>query len=546
MAADDRTAMPETFFPAPCPQRGRQRPVVDADGEVLLQYKPFYAAERWFAYRFSAWNEAKAWFVMTLVVLFFYFGGPGIVTEAIIRSLAAGSFQGTAGAAALSAAALNQAILSWTLGLLGALLTLAFGLYHLQPTHIGVSTQGLRWRWRRRWVEGGGPLLPWDSVQAVNLLKPPGKTSMQDWWVCFVGGEDQRLKVKLGAIPFSEERARLLEAIEAWAPQATRDPQLLEVLSPPQEHSYTELWLKALSAPPKRERLTPLKEGATLEEGRYRVIGQLGVGGQGTAYLACDQGPDADNGNARRPRNRPSENGSGAGAAGTVGEVVLKESILPVYVDVNVRKEALERFQQEAAMLSRLDHPRIVKLRDFFVEDHRSYLVLEHIDGMSLRQAVEMRGPFPESEVRELALQMCSILSYLHGLTPPVVHRDFTPDNLILSSQGTLKLVDFNVAQQTECTTTGTVVGKHAYIPPEQFRGKPTTRSDIYALGATLYYLLVGKDPEPITASHPSRAQGPHASRVSVELDGIVARATAVDAARRYGRVEELQADLVP
>ncbi|WP_457832106.1 protein kinase domain-containing protein, partial [Staphylococcus aureus] len=92
--------------------------------------------------------------------------------------------------------------------------------------------------------------------------------------------------------------------------------------------------------------------------------------------------------------------------------VVLKEFILPVHVDVNVRKSALESFENEARILKQMDSPNVVKLIDFFVEDHRAYLVLEHIDGMSLRELVEKNGAMKESQVKELALQMCSILSY--------------------------------------------------------------------------------------------------------------------------------------
>jgi serine/threonine-protein kinase len=135
---------------------------------------------------------------------------------------------------------------------------------------------------------------------------------------------------------------------------------------------------------------------------------------------------------------------------------------------------------------------------------------------------------------------MCTILEYLHNLTPPVVHRDFTPDNLILRKDGTLKLVDFNVAQQTESTATGTVVGKHAYLPPEQFRGLPTTQSDIYAMGATLYYILTAQDPEPISEAHPRTVR----SEISEEFDTLIGRATAIDAKLRYQRAEEIAADL--
>jgi serine/threonine protein kinase len=357
-------------------------------------------------------------------------------------------------------------------------------------------------------------------MERIDLAWPAGKTSPQDCMIKFKGSSMENISaeypiiLKLGAIAKEEDRDKLLRALETWAPDVHRDAQLLEILTPAQDHSYTELWLQALSAPPKRERLTPLSPGSRLQESRYEVYDQLGVGGQGTAYLAMDHQ--------------------------SMHEVVLKEFILPVYVDTNVRRQALERMQNEAAMLRKLDNNRIVRLWDFFVEDHRGYLVLEKIDGVSLQQIVESRGEQSESEVQSLALQMCDMLSYLHGLNPPVIHRDFTPDNLILNKEGMLKLVDFNVAQQTEATATGTVVGKHAYISPEQFRGRPTPQSDVYSMGATLFYLLTGQAPEPIRASHP-KSQRPD---VSAEMDAIVARATAFDTKKRYQNVQELKNDL--
>jgi len=252
-----------------------------------------------------------------------------------------------------------------------------------------------------------------------------------------------------------------------------------------------------------------------LHEARYQILGAIGVGGQGSAYTALDR----------------IENTT----------VVLKEFILPVYVNVKVRKSALEQFENEAKILRQLNSDQIVKLLDFFVEDHRAYLVLEHIEGTSLRNLVEKQGPVAEVKVRQLAVQMCAILEYLHNLQPPVIHRDFTPDNLILRSDGTLKLIDFNVAQQVEETTTGTVVGKHAYLPPEQFRGETTTQSDLYALGATLYYLLTGEDPEPISSSRPTDK----VSTVSQGLSDIVTHANAVSEDNRYKTAEEIRKDIV-
>jgi serine/threonine protein kinase len=109
------------------------------------------------------------------------------------------------------------------------------------------------------------------------------------------------------------------------------------------------------------------------------------------------------------------------------------------------------------------------------------------------------------------------------------VHRDFTPDNLILGKDGKLKLIDFNVAQQIETATTGTVVGKQAYLPPEQFRGQATTASDLYAMGATLYCLATGRDPVPISQSKPS-ADG---LIVSEPLDKLISDLTDIDETAR-------------
>ena len=216
--------------------------------------------------------------------------------------------------------------------------------------------------------------------------------------------------------------------------------------------------------------------------------------------------------------------------------VVLKEFLLPIYVDVNVRKEVLERFEGEARILKNLNHPQIVRLADYFVEDHRAYLVLEHIDGLSLRETVIKNGPLPEAQVKGLAQQMCAILTYLHQQAPPVVHRDFTPENLILRNDGTLKLIDFNVARQVESTVTSSVVGKPAYLPPEQFRGTPVPQSDIYGMGATLAFLLTGKDPEPINVSHPRETM----ASVSKNMDELVARATAIEVRDRYQNCDEI------
>ncbi|HNB24875.1 MAG TPA: serine/threonine-protein kinase [Candidatus Melainabacteria bacterium] len=483
--------------------------------EIILPYKPFASTEKWLAHRFSAWSAPKTWFATILVVTFFGFGGPGevikFITHLMIRGINGGAIP--AGSAADVSVTSNIMIIMWmTFVLLLSMLVIMY-LYLRHPTQVVLNADGISLVWKRR-SEWYRKSLKWKNLQRISVEWPPNKTSPQDSLLCFtpIGGEP--LKFKYGALPSIDSRQSLMDAINRWAPHASRAPELADMLSEPHTHGYTELWLQALSQPPKRERLTPLHEGALLRDSQYEILGRLGVGGQGTAYAAREIGKNH--------------------------AVVLKEFILPVYVDVNVRRQSVEKMQNEAAILSRLNHDRIVKLIDFFIEDHRGYLVLERIDGHSLRQKVNQSGRLSEEEVRSLALQMCEMLEYLHGLEPPVVHRDFTPDNLILSKDGVLKLVDFNVAQQQESTATGTVVGKHCFIAPEQFRGKPTSQSDIYSMGATLYYLLTGEDPEPITCSHPKqRIEG-----LSESIDEIVAKATALSAQKRYSKALEIKADL--
>jgi serine/threonine protein kinase len=227
--------------------------------------------------------------------------------------------------------------------------------------------------------------------------------------------------------------------------------------------------------------------------------------------------------------------------------IVLKEYMLPVYVDMKARKQALERFESEARMLSRLQHDSIVKLLDFFVEDHRAYLVLEYIRGDSLRARIEKNGPVSEEEAISLGLGMCDILQYLQEQSPSVVHRDFTPDNLLQPKgrkQGgneRVKLIDFMVAQEGENTSvTSAVVGKQSYMPPEQFRGKAGVSSDVYACGATLYFLLTGEDPEALSPAlvHLKRQD------VSIELAETIRKATALEISERFADARELRAAL--
>lgn len=361
-------------------------------------------------------------------------------------------------------------------------------------------------------------ILFWDDIFAATVERPNGKRSARDYRICLTARDGYQMRIRYGDILHSDDRERFLNTLRSFFPEFLDDELTQAFKPPPDRQSYTELWLRELSAAPKRDKLTPLAPNNLLQDGKYCIDSKIGVGGQGTAYLA-------------HSRDRLNE---------IDDLVVLKEFILPVYPDPRVRKKAAEKFQEEAAMLSKLKHRQIVQFLDLFVEDHRAYLVLQRADGTTLKQLVETEGPQTESFAIDLAIQMCQILSYLHTQSPPVIHRDFTPDNLILGKDGIVRLIDFSVAQQVNSNITGSVVGKPSYLAPEQFRGKPTTLSDIYSLGATMYYLLTGEDPAPITVSRPREMQ----ERISRELDDIIARSTRLESDRRYSSADLLLADL--
>jgi tRNA A-37 threonylcarbamoyl transferase component Bud32 len=249
------------------------------------------------------------------------------------------------------------------------------------------------------------------------------------------------------------------------------------------ESDFTHMWEAELKRRYSVTTFAPHSPGIKLQNGRLTILKQLAFGGFSAVYLAEDD--------ERR-------------------KVVVKELVLNGKNDGENNIEYsknVEMFERESRLLAKINHPNIVKVFDHFVEGNRHYLVLDFVDGENLRQLVARKGPWQEDEVIALAIKMASILEDMHGLVPPLVHRDFTPDNLMITASGELTLIDFGAANECLSAVTGTLVGKQSYMPIEQIRGKAEARSDLYALGCTIYFLLTGMDPEPLsTVSVPASA----------------------------------------
>ncbi|MFN2200338.1 MAG: serine/threonine protein kinase [Caldilineaceae bacterium] len=226
-------------------------------------------------------------------------------------------------------------------------------------------------------------------------------------------------------------------------------------------------------------------ETGTILRDRYNILELVGQGGMGAVYKASD--------------NR------------LEGRICAIKEVLPSLMEGATTDAELEQmseqFRIEASILSRLDHPNLPKVSDYFSTDGREYLVMDFVDGRTLQELLRERqqqGDYlQEHQVLGWTSQLMDALEYLHGQNPPVLHRDIKPGNIKVTPHGIVKLVDFGLVKvmQPDDTRTVTVVqgrGTVAYTPLEQYGGDAgytDPRSDIYSLGATLYHLLSGNPP---------------------------------------------------
>jgi eukaryotic-like serine/threonine-protein kinase len=279
----------------------------------------------------------------------------------------------------------------------------------------------------------------------------------------------------------------------------------------------------------------------TQQVGKYQLIRKLATGGMAEVYLAKAAGP-----------------------RGFEKTLVVK-CILPHLAQ---EPSFVEMFLSEAMLAAQLSHTHIVQIFDFGEADGAYFLAMEYIDGPSLRTLIKRAAaqnlPLDPLVCARLVSQACEGLAFAHDFVDPateqplaLIHRDVSPDNLLLSRQGSVKVVDFGIAKatgQTHKTESGVIKGKLAYMPPEQLRAKNLDRRvDVYALGVVLYELLTFRKPysapsdaalmHTILYGQPTPAVH-HRPDLPVALQRILARAIAKDRDQRYPDCHALQADL--
>lgn len=296
-----------------------------------------------------------------------------------------------------------------------------------------------------------------------------------------------QLDKRVDASRFSQDYIRLQKAL---------------YLEDASSHHLSSIWDEDLNLRYISTNYVPLQAGAQLAN--YTVLMALATGGMSAVYLAKDK----------------------------QRKVVLKELVL-THLSSEEQAKARELFDREANLLLKIKHDQIAAVLDKITENGRHYLVLEYIPGLTLRQHITKNGKEKPGAAIKIGLQMANILQYLHSQTPAILHRDFTPDNLIIKDDGSLCLIDFGAANEYVGKVTGTMIGKQCYIAPEQLQGKASPASDVYAMGATLFFILTGQDPIPLSASKPDL------ETAEQQLGDLVARLTAFSEGERIKTSKE-------
>ena len=306
--------------------------------------------------------------------------------------------------------------------------------------------------------------------------------------------------------------------------------------APPPQPSVTAIIPPAPSSapatppPPTAPGRTAMLGAQSVLRGRYLIVKLLAQGGMGAAYLGQDQS--------------------------TFGRQVVIKEMLANYTTQQEKLDAERNFAREGQVLASLNHPGIPQINDYFIEQDKYYLVMTLAQGENLEDRLAAAGGrLLEKDVTDYGLQIANILVYLAAMKPPVIHRDIKPAKIILNKQtGRVTLVDFGLAKAKHGTgvmnvpTVGGVIqstpmGTPGYAPPEQYQGRTDSRSDVYALAATMHHLLTGIDPRQATMPFDFAPLTSVLPNTSPALDALLRRALDPNPATRP-TAQQMESDL--
>jgi serine/threonine-protein kinase len=286
-------------------------------------------------------------------------------------------------------------------------------------------------------------------------------------------GEKSELVVSNYSDKLAEDGGTWMEEAEEAAPATAKESRHTGEIS--RDTEFSSKTSRADAVPDKRPKPKALAGGKVLN-GRYEIVRRIGGGGMGAVYLAKD-------------RN--------LGEASRAVKEMIESNI-----DDAQHEKAIADFKRESLLLTELEHPSIPTVYDYFYDDssERFYLVMKFIPGSDLSSRLRSApgGRIDELTVTEWGIQVADVLHYLHTRPQPIIYRDLKPANLMIDSNNNrIMLIDFGIARWVNKKEKGvTAVGTMGYAPPELFSGQADARVDIYSLGATMFHLLTGSDPQ--------------------------------------------------
>ena len=231
------------------------------------------------------------------------------------------------------------------------------------------------------------------------------------------------------------------------------------------------------------------------------------------------------------------------------GKLWALKELRPQTQDRAERATARKLFEQEAKLLRDLDHANIPKIADYFEENGRACLVMEFIWGESLEKRLEAtNAPLLESDVLKWAVQLSEALDYLHARRPPIIFRDMKPSNVMVTNTGLVKLIDFGIARTYKVGKKRDTVamGSENYAAPEQWgKGQTDARSDVYALGATMYHLLANMAPTPAFLPSEPLPLGNYNGALSKKTIALIDKAMDRERKNRYQSALEMRTALI-